>query len=91
MEKCDNQNLRDYIYSDNYVPTNEKTIDLIKQILLGIKEIHEHNIIHRDLKPENILLSNDKIRYVILVFQNIQLIKVNLFLQWEQECIILLK
>ena len=62
MEKCDKQNLRDYIYSDNYKPTNEKTIDFIKQILLGIKEIHEHRIIHRDLKPENILLSNDKIK-----------------------------
>ena len=62
MEKCNNKNLRDYIYSDNYQPTYEKTIKLIKQILFGIKEIHKHNIIHRDLKPENILLSDDKIK-----------------------------
>lgn len=29
--------------------------DIIKCILLGIKEIHELNLIHNDLKPENIL------------------------------------
>ena len=62
MEKCNNQNLRDYIYSNNYKPTYEKTLNLIKQILLGIKEIHKHNIIHRDLKPENILLSDGQIK-----------------------------
>ena len=62
MEKC-NQNLRNYIYSDNYQPTYDKTINIIIQILLGIKEIHKNNIIHRDLKPENILISdNDKIK-----------------------------
>ena len=62
MEKCNNQNLRDYIYSDNYKPTYEETIDLIKQLLLGIKEIHKNKIIHRDLKPDNILLSKDKVK-----------------------------
>ena len=33
--------------------------NIIKQICIGIKEIHDKNIIHRDLKPENIFM-NDK-------------------------------
>lgn len=31
--------------------------DVAKQILQGIKHLHEYEIIHRDLKPENILVS----------------------------------
>jgi len=33
---------------------------IIKQICIGIKEIHDKNIIHRDIKPENIFI-NEKI------------------------------
>ena len=32
-------------------------IDIIRQLCLGIKQIHDKNIIHRDLKPENILIN----------------------------------
>jgi calcium-dependent protein kinase len=31
-----------------------------KQMLLAIKQCHEHNICHRDLKPENFLLASKK-------------------------------
>lgn len=32
---------------------------LVKQLLEGIKHLHDHNVIHRDLKPENLLLSSE--------------------------------
>ncbi|KAI6657892.1 MK-5 type 3 [Oopsacas minuta] len=32
---------------------------IIKQIVLGLKDIHELGIIHRDLKPENIFIKDD--------------------------------
>ena len=35
-------------------------INIIKQICIGLIEIHKLNIIHRDLKPENIFI-NEKI------------------------------
>ena len=38
-------------------------INIIKQICLGIREIHNKNIIYRDLNPENIFLDkNNKIK-----------------------------
>ena len=32
---------------------------IIKNIIIGLKEIHKNNLIHRDLKPENIFFKND--------------------------------
>jgi len=32
--------------------------NIMRQILLGVTEIHSNSAIHRDLKPENIFLSN---------------------------------
>ena len=55
MEYCNGENLRDFI---NKNIKNKKLIEenilynIIKQICIGIKEIHEKNIVHRDLKPQ---------------------------------------
>ncbi|CAK83318.1 unnamed protein product (macronuclear) [Paramecium tetraurelia] len=39
----------------------------IRQMLLAIKEIHQHNIMHRDIKPQNILLKNGQLSQPILI------------------------
>ena len=60
MEFCNGENLRDFI---NKNIKNKKLIEenilynIIKQICIGIKEIHNKNIIHRDIKPENIFIN----------------------------------
>ena len=63
MEYCDGQNLKDYIEEckKNDILIEENIIyNIIKQICLGIKKIHEMNIVHRDIKPENIFINKNK-------------------------------
>ena len=62
MEYCAGKNLKKFIKEDN---ENNELIEenilynIIKQICIGIKEIHNKNIIHRDIKPENIFINNN--------------------------------
>ena len=58
MEYCSGLNLKEYINKNKNKLIEENILyNIIKQICLGIKEIHEKNIVHRDLKPENIFLN----------------------------------
>ena len=58
MELC-KQNLKDYI-DINDLGINQK-VDICKQIINGLKYIHDNNIIHRDLKLSNIFIGFDGI------------------------------
>lgn len=58
MELC-KQNLKDYINTSNLDITTK--IGICKQIIEGLKYIHDNNIIHRDLKLSNIFISFDGI------------------------------
>lgn len=40
----------------------DKAFDYFRQILEGVRYLHEHRILHRDIKPENILLKDDQIK-----------------------------
>ena len=67
MEFCAGQNLRDFIninIKNNELIEEDILYNIIKQICIGIKEIHNKNIIHRDLKPENIFI-NEKMEIKI--------------------------
>ena len=62
MEYCPENNLRNFIneYIKNKTFIKENIIkNIIKQICLGLKEIHNKKIIHRDLKPENIFINEN--------------------------------
>jgi serine/threonine protein kinase len=48
--------------SENYY---ERTINIIKDLIIIIKSLHENNIIHRDLKPTNVCLNNNYKLYLI--------------------------
>ena len=37
--------------------TEDEVKDLLRQILKGLKEIHDTGFIHRDISPENILVN----------------------------------
>lgn len=56
MEYCTDGTLSSLLVK----PMKEKYIQYyFKQIVEGLKVLHNMNIIHRDIKPDNILLSND--------------------------------
>ena len=61
MEYGGEMNLKKFI--KNYKLKNQLIdldiiLNIIKQIVIGLKGIHHSNLIHRDLKPENILINN---------------------------------
>ena len=62
MEYCDGENLKSFIdkHRNNNTLINENILkNIIRQMCLGIKEIHNKKIIHRDLKPENIFMNEN--------------------------------
>ena len=62
MEYCDGDNLKSFInkHNDDRTSIEENIlINIIKQLCIGIKEMHNKKIIHRDLKPENIFINEN--------------------------------
>ena len=59
MELCEGENLKIFLDKNRENDTLIKETDIIniiKQICIGIREMHNKKIIHRDLKPENIFM-----------------------------------
>ena len=54
MEKCD-CNIFDYLNNNPFV-TDDMLLNLINELLLGMKDVHDAGIIHRDLHLGNILI-----------------------------------
>lgn len=38
--------------------TQQDTSERLKEICLGLKQMHDHSILHRDIKPQNIVITN---------------------------------
>jgi serine/threonine-protein kinase ULK/ATG1 len=49
----------------------DEILDIIIQIIRGIKYLHDNNIVHRDIKPQNILLDNNVIKICDFGFSTI--------------------
>lgn len=41
-------------------PDIDAVVDIVKQIIQGLRAIHKMEMLHRDLKPDNIIITNDK-------------------------------
>lgn len=54
MEYLSGGTLDDYI-EKNYPLTEERVVEVVKQICFGLQTIHANDIIHRDLKSQNVM------------------------------------
>lgn len=48
--------LTDYINKRTQPLQEKECKTIMRQLLLGVSEIHKHDFIHRDLKPSNVLV-----------------------------------
>jgi hypothetical protein len=55
LELVDGQNLRELLRSAAPLPL-ARVIELGRQILAALEEVHQHGVVHRDLKPANVLV-----------------------------------
>ncbi|CAK80710.1 unnamed protein product (macronuclear) [Paramecium tetraurelia] len=62
LEFCEGGNLLEYLIQQQDTFNQQNAIIFFKQILQGMKEIHQKRIIHRDLKLANILIHKDQIK-----------------------------
>lgn len=62
MEYCEGGNLRSKVV--NRLPYRQVT-ELLRQLLLGLRDLHREGKTHRDLKPENCLLSGSSEQPVV--------------------------
>lgn len=60
MECCSGRTLKDYI-RNSAGTSRESNLQLFKQLISGLRHIHQMGLIHRDVKPANIFLSEDGI------------------------------
>lgn len=61
MEYCSGLTLKDYIESQTRTINRKSNLMIFKQLLHGLKHIHEKGLIHRDIKPANIFLNENQI------------------------------
>jgi beta-lactam-binding protein with PASTA domain/tRNA A-37 threonylcarbamoyl transferase component Bud32 len=56
MEYVEGASLKDLIGRGLSVP---EAVEIVRQVLAGVKYAHEHGIVHRDLKPQNVLVDSE--------------------------------
>jgi len=60
MEHCTGKTLREFLDDKEYRVNRKITFHLFKQLINGLKHIHEEGLIHRDIKPANIFIQENR-------------------------------
>ena len=55
LELVEGQNLRELLRAAGALPL-PRVVEIARQILAALEEVHQHGVVHRDLKPANVLL-----------------------------------
>ena len=61
LEQCTGPDLSFYLKQNGHLSEREAKI-IIKQIIIGLKELHSLGIIHYDLKPQNIIFHKGEVK-----------------------------
>lgn len=61
LELCSGPDLSYYLKQNGHLGEREARI-IIKQIIIGLKELHRQGIIHYDLKPQNIIFHKGEVK-----------------------------
>ena len=61
MEYCSGMTLKDLLDNQSRVINRQENLHLFKQLLNGLKHIHEKGLIHRDIKPANIFINEQQV------------------------------
>jgi serine/threonine protein kinase len=56
------EDLREHLGGLSFLPPHDWVIEVIKQLLEGIAELHRHEFVHRDIKPENTYIKDGIIK-----------------------------
>ena len=62
FEYLEGQDL-EHVFEEKQLST-EEALEFAKQILLGIRHLHEHRFYHQDIKPSNLLLTVEGIKII---------------------------
>ena len=57
MDYCRDGDLKDYIKKKKRL-TEKEAVNMLRQCINGLRELHEINFWHRDMKPANVLIEN---------------------------------
>ncbi len=64
MDYIEGITLKDKIKKEGTIPF-EKSISLLKPVMIGLEKLHENGIIHRDISPDNIMINNKNEPYLL--------------------------
>lgn len=58
-ELVQGKDLNDLVLDRKENLSEDKVMNIAKQLILTVQEIHKKGIVHRDLKPENIMIQGE--------------------------------
>ena len=77
MEYCESSVKDVYLQTkkdDKFIP-EDKLKEILRQALIGLKCMHEHNMVHLDIKPDNLLMKDGEVKVADLGLCRITRIK----------------